>query len=133
MVKRLNVDLDVNNTDTVRTGYIYFHADGKTLVTSYTQYHYLNIERPVRRNYQFTLQDTARQVRDSLIFQTYGDDWTLAFKGEAPAWVRLADGRHFRACRKIYCALPIGPEHDDSRTYGRVGTEEPGRFDGHPD
>ena len=62
MVKRLNVDLDVNNTDTVRTGYIYFHADGKTLVTSYTQYHYLNIERPVRRNYQFTLQDTARQV-----------------------------------------------------------------------
>ena len=58
MVKRLNVDLDVNNTDTVRTGYIYFHADGKTLVTSYTQYHYLNIERPVRRNYQFTLQDT---------------------------------------------------------------------------
>ena len=92
MVKRLDVDLDVNNTDTVRTGYIYFHADGKTLVTSYTQYHYLNIERPVRRNYQFTLQDTARQVRDSLIFQTYGDDWTLAFKGEAPAWVRLADG-----------------------------------------
>ena len=46
----------------------------------------------MRRNYQFTLQDTARQVRDSLVFQTYGDDWTLAFKGGEPAWVRLADG-----------------------------------------
>lgn len=92
MVKKIDVKLDVNNTDTIRTDYIYFHADGKTLVTAYTQYHYLNIERPVRRNYQFTLQDTARQVRDSLVFQTYGDDWTLAFKGGEPAWVRLADG-----------------------------------------
>lgn len=92
MVKKINFQLDANNTDTTRVGYVYFHADGKTLITTYTQYHYLNISRPVRRNYEFVLQDTARQDRDSLVFQTYSDGWTLAFKGSAPTWVRLAEG-----------------------------------------
>ena len=92
LMNKLDVYLDVNNTGAVRTGYIDLDADGKTFKTSYVQYHYLNIERPVRADDQFALQDTARQVSDSLVFQTYGDDWTLAFKGEAPAWVRLADG-----------------------------------------
>ena len=53
---------------------------------------------------------------------------------EEPAWVRLADGAPTSGrSGEIYRALPIRPEHDDSRTYGRVGTEEPGRFDRHPD
>ncbi len=94
MVEKIRVKLDVNNTDTVRTGYIYFHADGNTLPVPYTQYHYLNIERPTRDNYRFTLQDTARQERDSVTFQTYGNGWTLAFKGEKPEWLHWVDGAY---------------------------------------
>lgn len=90
MVKKLDFQLDANTTDTARVGYVYFYADGKTLITTYTQYHFLNITRPMRRNYQFVMQDTARQVRDSLVFQTYSDGWKLAFRGDAPTWVRLS-------------------------------------------
>ncbi|MCD8318624.1 MAG: hypothetical protein LUC45_07220 [Paraprevotella sp.] len=91
MEQRLMVGVDVNNTDTLRSAYVYFHADGKVLTTSYTQFNYLNIKRPIRHNSGFVLRDSASQERDSLVFRTYGNDWTLGLKDSSPAWVRLAD------------------------------------------
>lgn len=91
LVKKIILKTDVNLTDTVRSTLINFHADGKVLVSGYTQLHYLNIERPVRERYEFVLTDTARQEKDSIMFRTYGD-WTLEFDGEAPTWVRCKEG-----------------------------------------
>lgn len=91
MVQEYAVNFEPNTTDTVRLGYVYFHADGKVLMTCYMQYHYLDIDRPSRRNYRYELTDSATQDRDSIIFNTYSDDWTLAFSDSTVEWVRLAD------------------------------------------
>ncbi len=92
MVNRIMITVDANQTDTLRSAVIYFNADGKSLGACYTQLHYLNISHPVRRDYRFELQDTAMQVRDSVVFTTYSNDWTLAFQGEKPAWIAFAEG-----------------------------------------
>ena len=92
MVKRIDLGFDANTTGANRTGRVRFYADGKMLETTYTQLHYLDVERPVRMNDKFVLQDSARQESDSLEFCTYSNDWTLSFKDGVPAWVRLKDG-----------------------------------------
>lgn len=92
MVNRILISVDANQTDTLRSAIIYFNADGKSLGAYYTQLHYLNISRPARQNYRFELQDTARQVRDSVVFTTYSNDWTLAFQGEQPTWIAFEEG-----------------------------------------
>ena len=91
LVNRIFITVDPNDTDTLRTANIYFNADGKSLITSYTQVHYLEVKRPERRNYLFELQDTARQVRDSLVFVTHSHDWSLAFQDETPSWIALEE------------------------------------------
>ncbi len=90
VVSKLNVYFDVNNTDSVRGGFVYLHADANTLSAAFVQLGYLNVQRPTGRNGQFEQVDTARQVRDSVVFRTYSNDWTLAFSGD-PSWVRLSD------------------------------------------
>lgn len=82
---------DANTTDTSRVAALYFNADGKSLVSFYGQVHYLNITRPQRRQYQFLQTDSATQTRDSLMFRTYADQWTLAFRDGQPSWMRLAE------------------------------------------
>lgn len=89
VVREYLVRIEPNTTDTMRRAYVYFYADGRTLSTYYYQYHYLDIDRPSRSNYQFALTDSATQVRDSIIFTTYNDDWTLAFE-EEQSWIRFA-------------------------------------------
>lgn len=89
VVREYLVEIEPNTTDTTRRAYVYFNADDRTISTYYYQYHYLNIERPARSNYQFALTDSATQVSDSIIFTTYNDDWTLAFEDEE-SWIRFA-------------------------------------------
>lgn len=89
IVNEYLVEIEPNTTDTTRIAYVYFNADGRTLTTYYYQYHYLDIDRPTRRNYQFALTDSATQVSDSIIFTTYNDDWTLKFEDEQ-SWIRFA-------------------------------------------
>lgn len=108
MVNKVWVKFDANTTDTSRVAVVSFNADGKSLAAIYGQLHYLNITRPERRQYQFQLTDTATQLRDSIMFRTYSDDWTLSFKGEQPSWVRFADdavttGR--AGAYKVFCEL----------------------------
>lgn len=91
MVNKVWVKFDANTTDTSRVALVNFNADGKTLVSIYGQWHYLNITRPERRNYMFQLTDSATQLRDSIIFRTYSDGWTLSFKDGQPDWVRFAE------------------------------------------
>lgn len=93
MSGKVKVMFDVNNTGETRTGIVNLHANGETLGGVYVQYAYLDVRRPViNREGGYVLRDTANQVRDSIEFRTYSDGWTLAFDGQAPTWVRLADG-----------------------------------------
>lgn len=92
MYTRIMIGFDVNRTDTVRTGVVHFNADGKTLQVVYNQLGYLNVSRPGLVNNRFEARDSARQVRDSLVFTTYGDGWTLAFEGERPEWIDWETG-----------------------------------------
>ncbi len=89
MVYKVQVKFDTNKSDTVRTDFIFFNADGRSLASAYSQLHYMNIQRPRRTNYQFLLQDSARQERDSLVFRTYSNDWALTFKDGQPSWIIL--------------------------------------------
>lgn len=91
MVNKAWVSFDANTSDTLRVASICFHADGKTLETRFGQLHYLNIIRPERIQYQFRQAADAAQRRDSIIFRTYADGWTLAFKGEEPGWMRFEE------------------------------------------
>lgn len=88
--EKFEVVFEPNTTGENRDAAVYVAVNNSNLVAFYRQLAYLDISRPARWEGQNVLQDTARQVRDSLVFQTYCDDWTLAFKGEAPTWVRLA-------------------------------------------
>ena len=90
--QKMNLQFDVNLTDTVRVGFVYLYADGKQFGTYYTQKHYLNVTHPFSPDGSFVLEDSAMQVRDSLVFTTYGDGWTLAFKGERPSWIDFEAG-----------------------------------------
>lgn len=92
MVNKVWVNFDANTTDTLRVASVCFHADGKTLETRFGQLHYLNITRPAREQYRFRLVDEADKRRDSIMFTTYADGWTLAFKGEEPDWMRFEEG-----------------------------------------
>ena len=92
MVSNLTVHFEANNTDTVRSGYVGFHADGKMLQAVYAQVGFLDVRRPNFSAEQSMLTDSARQAGDSITFRTYSNDWTLAFKDAAPDWIRLADG-----------------------------------------
>lgn len=102
----VTLNVDANTTDTLRSAAVYFNADGKSLVASYVQLHYLNIARPERRDYRFLQTDSATQVRDSLVFTVYSGDWSLDFKeGEVPDWLHWDEatgrsglpGRHYVA------------------------------------
>ncbi len=89
--KHVKLAVEPNLTGKTRVAMVNFHADGKVLTTQYGQLHYLDLRYPVMKDEQFVLSDSANQVRDSLVFQTYADEWTLAFKGEKPEWIRFAD------------------------------------------
>ena len=90
MTCNLKVKVDVNDTDTIRTGYIFFNAEGNSLATMYTQAHFLHIMRPMRMDYQFAMRHTYDHEKDSIQFKTYSNDWSLTFKGEKPEWIELA-------------------------------------------
>lgn len=91
MINKVKVHFNVNNTDTVRVAVVNFNADGKTLSSFYQQVHYLNIQNPVRKNYQFLLTDSATQLKDSIVFRTYGS-WTLTFDEAQPEWISWKEG-----------------------------------------
>lgn len=90
--RRVNIQIDANQTGESRYGTVLVNFNGQAVGGRYYQLHYLNVRYPKgTEDGQFVLQDSAMQVRDSLVFQTYGDNWTLAFKGDAPTWMRLED------------------------------------------
>lgn len=91
MINKIWVNFDVNTTDTVRLAQVNFNADGKTLSSFYQQVHYLNIQHPTRKNYQFQLTDSAKQLKDSIVFRTYGN-WTLTFDEAQPEWISWKEG-----------------------------------------
>lgn len=90
MMVKVGVSFDANTTGEERVGYVYFNADGRSLVTAYAQRGHLNIKRPNRMDGRYQLYATATQESDSVIFSTYSHDWTLEFKDTAPDWMHLA-------------------------------------------
>ena len=92
MVNKAWIDFDANTTDASRVAVVSFHADGKSLETVYEQLNYLHITRPGRGQSGFMQTDEADKRRDSIMFRTYADEWTLAFKGEQPSWLRIEEG-----------------------------------------
>ena len=91
MINKVKVHFNVNNTDTVRVAVVNFNADGKTLSSFNQQVHYLDIQHPMRKNYQFLLTDSATQLKDSIVFRTYGN-WTLTFDETQPEWISWKEG-----------------------------------------
>lgn len=107
MVNKVWVNFEANTTDTSRVAAVYFHADGKTLMSLFQQLHYLNITRPARRQYVFQQTDEADKQRDSIMFRTYVNGWTLAFKGEEPTWMHFEEGTPTTGVAGAYKAFYI--------------------------
>lgn len=80
-----------NTSDTIRA--VAFNLNSYTFEVGavYEQVHFHNIERPLRRNYEFLLTDTAEAAVDSVIFEAY-TDWTLKVKdAEQNNWISVAN------------------------------------------